>query len=401
MDPNIFIQRELNRKNTSIELIPSENYCSKNVLKALGSCFQDKYAEGYPGKRYYAGNQIVDEVELLAIENCKKLFNSTYANVQSHSGSDANAAGFQALLKPGSKIFALALSHGGHLTHGAKFNFSGKVYSSFEYYVNKETLMLDYNEIAQKASELKPDVIVCGCSSYSRKLDFTAFEKIAKENNALLLADISHIAGLVAGGVHESPVGKANVVTSTTHKTLRGPRGAIILSNEEFSAKVDKAVFPGTQGGPFIHAILAKAVCFDEALQPSFKEYASQILKNCKAMCKVFQDNNFSIVTGGSDNHLFVLDVSSNGLTGFDAQNMLESCNITSNKNLLPYDTKPPMVASGLRLGTPSITTRGFKEEDSIILAGLIAQILLNKISKEEAQSKVLALAKKFPVYNS
>ncbi|VVB70577.1 Serine hydroxymethyltransferase [uncultured archaeon] len=400
MDPNSFIQRELERKNSSIELIPSENYCSKNVLEALGSCFQDKYAEGYPGKRYYAGNQIVDEVELLAISNCNKLFGSSYSNVQVHSGSNANAAAFQALLKPGDKLLALALSHGGHLTHGSKFNFSGKTYAASEYYLNKETMMLDYDEIATLASQIKPQLLICGFSSYPRKIDFSKFEKIAKENGSLLLTDISHIAGLIAGGAHESPIGKAQVVTSTTHKTLRGPRGAVVMSTEEFSSKVDKAVFPGLQGGPFINAILAKAVCFDEALQPSFKDYIRQVLENCKTMCKIFQDNGFKVVTGGSDNHLLLLDLSQNGLTGAEAQTLLESCNITSNKNLLPYDLQPPTVCSGLRLGTPAITTRGLKKEEVIELTTLISQILLKKISTDEATNKVSRLAKEFPVYS-
>ncbi len=400
MDPDYYIQKELDRKNSSIELIPSENYCSKNVLKALGSCFQDKYSEGYPGKRFYAGNQVVDEVELLAIDKCKTLFGSSYANVQTHSGSNANAAAFQALLKSGDKMLGLALSHGGHLTHGSKFNFSGKTYAASEYLLSKETMMLDYDEIARVASEVKPQLLICGFSSYPRKIDFNAFQKIAKENNSLLLADISHIAGLIVGGVHESPIGKANVVTSTTHKTLRGPRGAIVLSTEEFASKVDKAVFPGLQGGPFMHAILAKAVCFDEALQSSFKDYVKQVLENCNTMCKVFQDNGFEVVTGGSDNHLLLLNVSSNGLTGVEAQTLLESCNITSNKNLLPYDLQPPTVCSGLRLGTPAITTRGLKEAEVTELATLISQILLKKISKEEAVTKISSLSREFPVYS-
>lgn len=399
MDPTPFMNKELVRKTNSLELIPSENICSLNVLKAQGSIFQDKYAEGYPGKRYYGGNEVVDEVESLAISKAKELFGTPFANVQPHCGADANMAAYQAMIKPAEKLLGMALSHGGHLTHGAKFNASGKIYVASEYFVNRETMQIDYNDLARIASEVKPQLIVCGCSSYPRKLDFKSFSKIAKENNALLLADISHIAGLVAGNVHESPVGLADVITMTTHKTLRGPRGAIILSNETFGPKIDKAVFPGNQGGPFIHSILAKAVCLDEALQPEFKQYAKNVVENAQEMAKVFTDNGFSLVTGGTDNHLLLLDVSKNNLTGAQAQTTLESFGITANKNLLPYDSLPSTTTSGLRLGSPSLTSRGFNQQECGQVAQIISDILLGKSDSETTKKMIQKMANDHPPY--
>lgn len=397
------INRENQRQKNHIELIASENFASKNVREAQGSILTNKYAEGYPKNRYYGGCEVVDEIETIAIQRLKKLFDCKYANVQPHSGSQANAAVFQALLNPGDKILSLSLNEGGHLTHGFKLNFSGIIYESHFYSVDEKTELLDYDQIQEIANKIKPKLIITGYSSYSRKIDFKRFKKIADSVGAFLHADIAHIAGLVAAGLHQSPIPFADVVTSTTHKTLRGPRGGIIMTNNfELYKKINRSVFPGNQGGPLMHVISAKAIAFKEALEPDFFTYQSNILKNCKALVKEFQNLGYRIVSGGSDNHLLVIDVyKKTGLTGFEAEKILDSVNITCNKNLIPYDEQKPKHTSGIRLGTAAVTTRGLNEIHMKKIVNWIHQALENNSNNEELmriKDEVIDLMNTFPL---
>ena len=397
------INRENQRQKNHIELIASENFASKNVREAQGSILTNKYAEGYPKNRYYGGCEVVDEIETIAIQRLKKLFDCKYANVQPHSGSQANAAVFQALLNPGDKILSLSLNEGGHLTHGFKLNFSGIIYEAHFYSVDKKTELLDYDQIQEIANKIKPKLIITGYSSYSRKIDFKRFRKIADSVGAFLHADIAHIAGLVAAGLHQSPIHFADVVTSTTHKTLRGPRGGIIMTNNfELYKKINRSVFPGNQGGPLMHVISAKAIAFKEALEPDFFTYQSNILKNCKALVKEFQNLGYRIVSGGSDNHLLVIDVyKKTGLTGFEAEKILDSVNITCNKNLIPYDEQKPKHTSGIRLGTAAVTTRGLNEIHMKKIVNWIHQALENNSNNEELtriKDEVIDLMNTFPL---
>ena len=397
------INKENQRQKNHIELIASENFASKNVREAQGSILTNKYAEGYPKNRYYGGCEVVDEIETIAIQRLKKLFDCKYANVQPHSGSQANAAVFQALLNPGDKILSLSLNEGGHLTHGFKLNFSGIIYESHFYSVDEKTELLDYDQIQEIANKIKPKLIITGYSSYSRKIDFKRFRKIADSVGAFLHADIAHIAGLVAAGLHQSPIPFADVVTSTTHKTLRGPRGGIIMTNNfELYKKINRSVFPGNQGGPLMHVISAKAIAFKEALEPDFFTYQSNILKNCKALVKEFQNLGYRIVSGGSDNHLLVIDVyKKTGLTGFEAEKILDSVNITCNKNLIPYDEQKPKHTSGIRLGTAAVTTRGLNETHMKKIVNWIHQALENNSNNEELmriKDEVIDLMNTFPL---
>lgn len=398
------LNMEMKRQQNNIELIASENYVSKSVLELQGSIFTNKYAEGYSGKRYYGGCENVDVVENLAIEYLTKLFSAKYANVQPHSGSSANMAVYRALLKPHDKVLGLNLNHGGHLTHGHDINFSGLDYEFVAYSLNSETEMLDYEEIRAIALREKPQMIVAGASAYSRAIDFKKFREIADEVGALLFVDMAHIAGLVAAGLHENPVLYADIVSSTTHKTLRGPRGGIILTNnEEIANKINKTIFPGIQGGPLMHVIAAKAECFYEALQPEFKEYAEQVIKNAQALAKTLEEEGFKIISGGTDNHLMLVDVKSPlGITGKEAEKILDNIHITVNKNTIPNETESPFKTSGIRLGSPAMTTRGLKEEDFVNIGHIIAKSLKNKndekIQKELAE-EVLNLTNRFPLY--
>jgi len=405
-DPMIdeIILKEKNRQEEHIELIASENFVSDAVLEAQGSILTNKYAEGYPKKRYYGGCEYVDEIETYTIERLKKLFKANYANVQPHSGSQANMAVYQALLKPGDTILGMSLSEGGHLTHGFHLNFSGKFYKSTFYGVDEETEMINYNKVLEIAKEVKPQLIVAGASAYSRIIDFKKFREIADEVGAYLVVDMAHIAGLVAAGVHPSPIEYAHAVTSTTHKTLRGPRGGIILTNnEEIAKKIDRAVFPGIQGGPLMHVIAAKAVAFNEALSDSFVEYQKQVVKNAKVLSDEMTRLGFRVISGGTDNHLMLIDVKGRyGITGMDAENLLHKVNITCNKNGVPFDKEKPAYASGIRLGTPAVTTRGFKEQEMLLVASLINQAMANRDNEEklnEIKNQVLELTRKFPLY--
>lgn len=371
------IQQESARQNRTIELIASENFASQAVRAAQGSRLTNKYAEGYPYKRYYGGTEYVDVIEQTAMERLQELFGAEYVNVQPHSGSQANAAVYMAFLEPGDKILGMGLDAGGHLTHGAKVSFSGKMYESFSYGLDPETELLDYDAILQQAKEVQPKMIVAGASAYSRIIDFNKFREIADEVDAYLMVDMAHIAGLVAAGLHPNPVGIADVVTSTTHKTLRGPRGGIILSQEKYAKKINSAIFPGSQGGPLEHVIAAKAIAFGEALQPSFKDYAAQVIRNAQAMADEFnKTDDIRVVTGGTDNHLFNLDLTQTGLNGKQTQELLDSVSITTNKEALPNEKLSPFVTSGIRIGTPAITTRGFNEEDAREVARLIAEAI-------------------------
>ncbi|UWD34515.1 serine hydroxymethyltransferase [Mesomycoplasma molare] len=399
------INKELFRQEEHIELIASENYVSEDVLMATGSILTNKYGEGYPGKRYYDGCENVDAVETLAIERLKKIFNVKYANVQPYSGSTANAAAIAALVEPNGKIMGMSLSSGGHLTHGYNVNFSGRFYQSFSYDVDENGL-LNYDNILKLAKEIKPDLIICGYSAYSREIDFKKFREIADEVGAFLMADIAHIAGLIAAGMHSSPVEYADVITSTTHKTLRGARGGIIMTNnEEISKKIDRWIFPGYQGGPLFHSIAGKAVAFNEVLQPFFKIYAKNIIKNSKAFSNQFQKYNVIIISGGTDNHLFTINVKqSYNLTGKEASSILQKINITVNKNTIPNDTQSPFITSGIRLGTAAMTSRGFSENEFKILANIINEALINHKDDnklEELKLKVKELANKFPIKKS
>lgn len=393
---------ELERQQKTIGLIASENYASKAVMEASGCIMTNKYAEGYAGKRYYAGNMFIDEMETLAIERAKKLFGAEHANVQPHAGAIANFAAYLAFLQPGDKIMGLALDHGGHLTHGYKVSFSGKWFVPAPYYLNKETEMLDYDMIRKRALEERPRLIIAGYSAYPRLIDWKAFREIADEIGAYLMADIAHIAGLVAGGVHPSPVPYADIVTTTTHKTLRGPRGALILTKEKYAKQVDSAVFPGTQGGPLENAIAAKAVCFGEALKPEFKKYAKDIVENAKTMADEFASLGYRIVSGGTDNHLMLIDLRNKNITGADAQAALEKADIILNKNGIPYDPLPPVKTSGIRIGTPMVTSRGMGKGEMKEIASMIHKVLSN-INDESICTKVKeevhALTGRFPIY--
>ena len=404
-DPEIAkeIDLELNRQRTKLELIASENIVSKAVMEAQGSVLTNKYAEGYPGKRYYGGCEYVDVVEQLAIDRAKKLFGADYANVQPHSGAQANMAVFFSLLTPGDTVMGMNLTDGGHLTHGSPVNMSGKYFKIVPYGVDKETERIDYDALEKQAEECKPKLIVAGASAYARIIDFPRLAEIAHKVGAYLMVDIAHIAGLVAAGLHPSPVPYADVVTTTTHKTLRGPRGGMILCKDaEFGKQFNKAVFPGIQGGPLMHVIAAKAVALGEALRPEFKEYAAQTIKNAKALAETLQQDGFRIVSGGTDNHLMLVDLTSKDITGKEAQTVLDEVNITSNRNTIPFEPRSPFVTSGIRLGSPALTTRGFKEDDMREVGNIIALVLndpQNEEKKEEARRRVAALCAKYPLY--
>jgi len=399
------LEKESNRQQNNIELIASENYVSSSVLALQGSILTNKYAEGYPGKRYYGGCEYIDIFENVAQEYACKIFKAKYANVQPHSGSSANMAVYRALLAKGDTVMGMNLSHGGHLTHGYSLNFSGSDYDIIEYSVDQRTEMIDYDEILRRAKIEKPKMIIAGASAYSRVIDFKKFREIADEVGAYLMVDMAHIAGLVAAGVHPSPVPYAHVVTTTTHKTLRGPRGGLILTNDEDIAnRINKVIFPGIQGGPLMHVIAAKAQCFSEALEPSFKDYANQVIKNAHALCTSLQEEGFRIVSGGTDNHLLLVDVKSSvGLTGLDAEKILDKINITVNKNSIPYDSEKPFVTSGIRIGTPAMTTRGLKEKEFVEIGKIIAASLKNADNldlQDELRMKVLDITNKFPMLN-
>ena len=405
-DSEVFasVQRELDRQRNNIELIASENFVSQQVMELAGSVLTNKYAEGYPGKRYYGGCQFVDEVETLAIERLKKLFHCEYANVQPHSGAQANTAVYFALLQPGDKVLGMSLNDGGHLTHGHPLNYSGMTYEFHAYGVDRESEMLDYEAFKKQVEEVKPKLVVAGASAYSRTIDFKTMAEIAHENGALFMVDMAHIAGLVAAGEHPSPFPYADVVTTTTHKTLRGPRGGVIMCNDEEMIKaINRAVFPGMQGGPLMHIIAAKAACFYEALQDDFKDYAKQIRKNAKALEESLKEEGFRIVAGGTDNHLLLIDVKAScGITGKKAQRLLDEVNITANKNAIPFDTEKPFKASGIRVGTPAMTTKGFKEEDFREVGKIIALRLKNDETdeiKNECLRRVKALTDKVTMY--
>ncbi len=393
------IKKETSRQQKTIELIASENFVSKSVLEAMGSVLTNKYAEGYPSKRYYGGCQNVDIVENLAIERAKELFGAEHANVQPHSGANANLAVYFALLSPGDTVLGMNLSHGGHLTHGSRANISGKYFNFIPYGVNLETEQLDYDEVERLALENKPKMIVAGASAYPRIIDFKKLREIADKVGAYLMVDIAHIAGLVIAGLHPSPVPYADVVTTTTHKTLRGPRGGLILCKKELAGKIDKAIFPGTQGGPLEHVIAGKAVAFGEALKPEFKEYQKQIVKNAKAMADRFVQNGIKLVSNGTDNHLMLLDLTGTKLTGLNLEKMLDKVGITVNKNTIPNEKLSPFITSGVRIGTPAVTSRGMVEEDMIVIADLITKVIKegNECFKE-VKAKVKELTDKYPL---
>ncbi len=399
-DPDVAkaIADELTRQREKIELIASENFTSRAVMAAQGSCMTNKYAEGYPGRRYYGGCEHVDVVENIARERVKELFGAEHANVQPHSGAQANFAAYQAVLKPGDKILGMNLAHGGHLTHGSPVNFSGKLYDFAEYGVNPDTEVIDYDEFEKIALEVQPKLIVAGASAYPRIIDFKRIREIADKCGALMMVDMAHIAGIVAAGRHPNPVEYADIVTSTTHKTLRGPRGGVILCREELAKAIDKSVFPGAQGGPLMHVIAAKAVAFGEALQPEFKDYIDQVLKNAQAFAEALREEGFRLVSGGTDNHLLLVDVKSIGMTGAEAEALLDDCNITCNKNGIPFDTEKPTVTSGLRLGTPAATTRGLKEDDFRTIAKIMKVVLIDK-DQEKGKAMVKEITDRYPLY--
>jgi glycine hydroxymethyltransferase len=404
VDPQVYdaIRQELLRQNSRLELIASENFTSEAVLEAAGSVFTNKYAEGYPGKRYYGGCQNVDVVETLAIERAKQLFHAEHANVQPHSGAQANMAAYAAVLQPGDTVLGMNLSHGGHLTHGSPYNFSGKLYKIVPYGVNRETERIDYDELAALAAEHRPKLIIGGGSAYPRIIDFRRMREIADSVGAMLLVDMAHFSGLVAAGVHPNPCDHADIVTSTTHKTLRGPRSGIILCRAQYAQAVDKAVFPGTQGGPLVHIVAAKAVCFLQAMQPDFVEYQKRVLANAAALAAGLAQAGFRVVSGGTDTHLMLVDVFSKGIRGKEAEQALDEAYITANKNTIPFDTNKPFNPSGIRLGSPAVTTRGFGPEEMREVALLIAEVL-NDIGSQETRAKVrarvAALTAKFPLY--
>nr|WP_300090462.1 serine hydroxymethyltransferase [Sedimentibacter sp.] len=390
------MMEEKERQNINIELIASENFVSEAVLQAMGSHLTNKYAEGYPGKRYYGGCEFVDKVENLARDRAKKIFGADHANVQPHSGSNANFGVYFSVLKPGDKILGMDLSHGGHLTHGSPVNMSGSYFNVVFYGVNKETETIDYDQVREIAKREQPKMIVAGASAYSRFIDFKAFREIADEVGAYFMVDMAHIAGLVAANLHPNPVEYADFVTTTTHKTLRGPRGGMILCKSEFAQKIDKAIFPGIQGGPLMHVIAAKAVCFKEAMEDDFKVYEQQIVNNAKTLSTELMNKGFRIVSGGTDNHLMLLDLQNKGLTGKEAEKMLDEIHITTNKNTIPFDPQSPFVTSGLRIGTPAVTTKGMKEAEMTELADIIDCSLSRKQPEEELRKRVLGLTSKF-----
>ena len=405
VDPEVYeaIQHEVERQHSQLELIASENFVSDAVAEATASVFTNKYAEGYPGKRYYGGCEFTDIVENLARERAKKLFGAEYANVQPHSGSQANQAAYASVLSPGDTIMGLNLAHGGHLSHGHPLNFSGKSYKVVPYGVRKEDERIDYDEVERLAREHQPKMIITGASAYPRTIDFPRFRQIADAVGAVFLVDMAHIAGLVAAGLHPNPCQYADIVTSTTHKTLRGPRAGIILAKEKYGPAIDKTVFPGMQGGPLVHVVAAKAVCFQEAMEPQFIDYQKQVLANARALAETLMDAGFRVVSGGTDTHLLLLDVFSKGLRGKEAEKALDRARITVNKNAIPFDTNPPFNPSGIRLGSPAVTTRGFKEAEMREVGALIAEVL-NNIASEDAiaavRQKVEALTVRFPLYN-
>ena len=401
-DPELYasMERELGRQRDHLELIASENFTSPAVMEAVGSHLTNKYAEGYPGARYYGGCDYVDEVERLAIDRVTRLFSADHANVQLHSGSQANMAVYAALLQPGDRILGMNLSHGGHLTHGSKASLSGKYFEAHFYGVDPETETIDYDELARVAEEVRPKLIIAGASAYPRVIDFARFRAVADSVGAYLMVDMAHIGGLVAAGVHPSPVPYADVVTSTTHKTLRGPRGAIILCRDELAKKIDSAVFPGTQGGPLMHVIAGKAVCFGEALQPAFRAYQQQVVKNAAVLAETLQQGGVRLVSGGTDNHLMLVDVRNFNITGKEIERRLDECFITVNKNAIPNDPEKPFVTSGIRVGTPAATTRGLKEEDMKEIARIMGMVARDfEGNKTAAQEAVVALTKKYPIY--
>ncbi len=403
-DPEIYeaIQQEADRQNTRLELIASENFTSEAVLEAAGSVFTNKYAEGYPGRRYYGGCEYADVVENLARERAKQLFGAEYVNVQPHSGSQANSAAFSAVLQPGDTILGMNLAHGGHLTHGHPLNFSGKLYKVVSYGVRQDDELLDYDEVARLADEHKPKMIIAGASAYSRVIDFARFREIADGVGAIFLVDMAHYSGLIAAGVYPNPCSHAHIVTSTTHKTLRGPRSGLILAQERFGKEIDKAVFPGAQGGPLVHVMAAKATCFREALSQEFRTYQQQVLANAQVLASSLQSEGFRVVSGGTDSHMLLIDVFAKGVKGKDAEKALDEAYITANKNAIPFDVNPPLNPSGIRLGSPAVTTRGFREPEMRRVAELIANVL-NNVSSEaaraETQRGVAELTAKFPLY--
>ena len=404
IDPEITeaIIAEKKRQQEGLELIPSENFVSQAVLQATGSVLTNKYAEGYPGKRYYGGCDKVDIAENLARDRAKQLFGCDHVNVQPHSGSQANMGVFMAFLEPGDRFMGMDLCHGGHMTHGLKINFSGKLYENFPYQVTKETELIDYEALQKQAEMVKPKMIIAGGSAYPRIIDFKKFKEIADSVGALLMADIAHIAGLIVAGLHPSPVQYADFVTTTTHKTLRGPRGGMIMCKEEHAKKIDKSILPGIQGGPLMHVIAAKAVCFKEAMLPEFKTYQEQIVKNAKVLAEELKNNGLRLISGGTDNHLILVDVTQKSLTGKEAEAALEKANITVNKNTIPFEDKPPLVTSGIRVGTPAITTRGMKEEEMRKIGNWISMVLNNPNDQElltRIKSDVKELCDKFPLY--
>ena len=392
----IFLEK--NRQNSKIELIASENFVSPAVMAAQGSVLTNKYAEGYPGKRYYGGCEFVDIAENLARDRVKKLFGAEHANVQPHSGANANTAVYFAMLQPGDTVLGMNLSHGGHLSHGSPVNISGKYFNFEAYGVEEGSEVIDYDKVRARAKQTSPKLIVAGASAYPRTLDFKKFREIAEEVGAYLMVDMAHIAGLVAAGLHPNAVEYADFVTTTTHKTLRGPRGGLILCKEEYAKQIDKAIFPGIQGGPLMHVIAAKAVCFHEALQPEFKEYQKQIVANAKALANGLQNQGFRLVSGGTDNHLMLIDVKSKGLTGKEAEKMLDDANVTVNKNTIPFETESPFVTSGIRIGTPAVTSRGMKEAEMEEIAAIFETVLLKK-DEEKAKEMVKGLTDRFPLY--
>jgi len=406
VDPQIadLLREEAVRQATGLELIPSENLVSEAVLEAMGSIFTNKYAEGYPGKRYYGGCEFADKVEQLAIDRAKQLFGADHANVQAHSGTSANVAVYMSALKPGDTVLGMALAHGGHLTHGHPLNFSGRMYKFVEYHVRQEDERIDYDEIEKLAQEHQPKMIVAGASAYSRIIEFERIAKVAKAVGAIFFVDMAHIAGLVAAGVHPSPVPHADIVSTTTHKTLRGPRGGMVLSKASFAKEIDKLTFPGTQGGPLVHTIAAKAVCFKEAMEPSFIEYQKQVAANAKALANAITRHGFRVVSGGTDNHVFLVEVHPRGITGSDAEKALDRAGITVNKNAIPFDPLPPMKAGGIRLGSPSVTTRGMKEPEMELIANGVAEVLTHMgdaAMEQKVRKQVAELAARFPIYES
>ena len=395
---------EARRQATGLELIPSENLVSEAVLEAMGSIFTNKYAEGYPGKRYYGGCEFADKAEQLAIDRARELFGAEHANVQAHSGTSANVAVYMSMLQPGDPVLGMALAHGGHLTHGHPLNFSGRMYKFVEYHVRRDTERIDYEEIEQLAHQHTPKMIVAGASAYPRIIDFERMAKIAKSVDAVFFVDMAHIAGLVAAGVHPSPVPHADIVSTTTHKTLRGPRGGLVLCRSAFAKEIDKLTFPGTQGGPLVHIIAAKAVCLKEAMEPGFKEYQKQVAVNAKAMANAVAKHGFRLVSGGTDNHLFLIEVHPRGITGSEAEKALDRAGITVNKNAIPFDPLPPMKAGGIRLGSPSVTTRGMKELEMELIGNWIAEVLSHMgdaAVEQKVRKQVAEMAARFPIYEA